>query len=227
MYRKQLEVAADVFCSAAEYGELGRRFTENCALPYRTTYGESKLAFGQLCQNYCQKNNFEFVSVRCFSVYGENDSRIFKALSKAIDSFLHKEKFVCKAPNNIWDYIHVDDVAAALVKIALSDYCGIVDLGTGKPHLMRNVFSSVAEMMGCTELLSFEENNDNIVVLVADPTVLNKRIGYTCNIDFVKVLTPPSNGGAKKRRIFRNEQKDNNGYRQFGLYRFGYGSVPD
>ena len=169
--------------SASEYGEPGGRHTEATVPVDRTVYGASKAAFEQICTNYCQKHQLEFVSARCFPVYGEGDGRAFKAISAAIDTFLKGEPFVCKGPNNVWDYIHVDDVAGALVKIADSGYCGVVNVGTGTCHTMREVFRDIAEKMGCTQLLSFEENTKSVTIQVADPKVLNEQIGYKCNID--------------------------------------------
>ncbi len=168
--------------SASEYGEPGGRHTESFVPVSRTVYGESKAAFEQICMNYCRKHGLEFVSARCFPVYGEGDGRTFKAISAAITTFLKGEPFVCKGPNNVWDYIHVDDAAGALVKVAGSGYCGAVNVGTGTSHTMREVFRGIADKMGCAQLLSFEENTQSVTIQVADPKVLKEQIGYRCSV---------------------------------------------
>lgn len=170
--------------TGAEYDQFGGRSLEKAVQIERTLYGEGKRAFEQLAKNYCGNNNFEFASARIFSVYGENDYRKnLSAVASAIQCFKKGEVFTCKTPNNVWDFIHVTDVAGALVKIASSDYCGTVNVGTGKPCLVRDVFAEISRIMGCQSLLYFEENRENISMLVANPTILNSTIGYKCNVE--------------------------------------------
>lgn len=170
--------------SASEYGEPGGRHVEESAPVNRTVYGESKAVFEQISMNYCRKHQYEFVSARCFPVYGEGDNRTFKAIYAAIIAFLKKETFICKGPNNVWDYIHVDDVADALVEIMASGYCGAVNVGTGMAHTMREVFQMIADRMGCPQLLLCNETAKNVTIQVADPRILNEKIGYSCKVNF-------------------------------------------
>lgn len=174
--------------SASEYGELSGRSSEYALSVQRSVYGESKLAFEMICKRFCERNSYEFVSVRCFPVYGEGDGREFKAVGAAIAAFLRGEHFVCKGPNNVWDYVYVEDAANALVRIAQSQYCGIVNVGTGRPHLMRDVFMQIAEKMDSQTLLSFGDDLEHITISVADPTILDQEIGYRCQINFSEGL---------------------------------------
>ncbi len=170
-----------------EYRRWDGRFSEYGVSRERSVYAEIKAAFGAVGENFCKSSGIEFVSAKIFSVYGEND-RPFRAIPSAIRSFLAGERFVCVSPDSVWDYIHVDDVANALIQIAASDYCGTVNVGTGRLHMMRNVFTQIAEKMGCQKLLSFEEGKGAATMLVADPTILNQRIGYRCQVDFSEGL---------------------------------------
>ena len=49
--------------------------------------------------------------------------------------------------------------------------------------MLENVFTEIAEKMRCPELLSFEAHNSGVSMLVADTTILNETIGYTCRTD--------------------------------------------
>jgi len=171
--------------SRTEYGEPKRQAEKRDAPPARCIYGESKHAFEQVCENFCAQKGYSFVSARIFTVYGEKEQRRYPLIPAAIDAFNRGQSFLCREPDTVWDFIHVEDVANALVQIAASDYCGIVNVGTGKPHLLRNVCTEIADKMGRPELLSFVENGD-ASVLVADPTVLREKIGYQCQVDFSK-----------------------------------------
>lgn len=169
--------------TGAEYYQSGGRCLEEPVQDKRTLYGESKRAFEQLAGNYCRDSQLEFVSARIFSVYGEKDYRKNdSAIASAIQSFNKGEIFTCKTPNNVWDFIHVADVAGALIQIADSNYCGIVNVASGKPRLVKNVFEEIAKKMECQSLLQFEENEKDITVLVSNPTILNEVIGYKCKV---------------------------------------------
>lgn len=164
-----------------EYRCWDGHFSEHRVSQKRTVYAESKAAFGAVGEAFCRKHGIDFAAAKIFSVYGEND-RPFRAIPSAIRSFLAGERFICQSPDSAWDYIHVDDVAGAFIQIADSNYCGAVNVGTGRPHLMRDVFTKIAEKMDCKSLLSFEEDKHASALLVADTAVLRERIGYRCKV---------------------------------------------
>lgn len=169
--------------SRTEYGEPTRQSEKWTVPKTRCIYGESKYAFEQICENFCAQKGYGFVSARIFTVYGEKEHRCFPLIPAAIDTFSKGQNFLCREPDTVWDFIHVEDAANALIQIATSNYCGIVNVGSGKPHVLRNVCTEIAEKMGHPELLSFSENG-NASILVADPAVLRDKIGYQCQIGF-------------------------------------------
>lgn len=173
--------------SRTEYGEPRRQPEKWVAPSIRCIYGEGKYAFEQVCENFCTQKGYSFVPARIFTVYGEKEQRCFPLIPAAIDAFNRGQSFLCREPDTVWDVIHVDDVANALVQIATSDYCGVVNVGTGKPHLFRNVCTEIADKMNRPELLSFVENG-SASILVADPTVLQRKIGYQCKVNFSEGL---------------------------------------
>lgn len=170
-----------------EYRRRDGRFSERRVPRGRTVYAESKAAFGAVGEGFCREAGIGFAAAKIFSVYGEND-RPFRAVPSAIRSFLAGERFVCGSPDSVWDYIYVDDVAGAFIQIAAGDYCGTVNVGTGRPRMMRNVFTQIAEKMDCRDLLSFEEGGGDPTILVADTTILNQEIGYRCQVEFSEGL---------------------------------------
>lgn len=183
-----------------EYRCWDGHFSEYQVPRKRTVYGESKAVFGAVGESFCRNAGIDFVSAKIFSVYGEHD-RPFRAVPSAILSFLAGKPLVCRTPDSAWDYIHVEDVACAFIQIAASAYCGAVNVGTGRPCLMREVFTQIAEKMGCQELLSFEEGADPGTIVVADGTILREKIGYQCRISL-------SEGLDRTIAWWKNEQKE-------------------
>ena len=94
---------------------------------------------------------------------------------------LRSQPFVCKGPNNVWDYVYIDDAAEAAARILASDVTGRINVGRG-PVSMREVTSVIAEFTGGRELLTFENEDAPGKMLIADTTKLREEIGFTPGI---------------------------------------------
>lgn len=169
--------------SSAEYGYENSICKEDEQGNPSDLYGVCKAAFTAVAAKFCADNGMEFVSARIFSVYGAGETHLLHAVPVAIDALMRGNVFVCKSPNNIWDYIYIDDAAAATVMLLESDFCGIINIASGVGSTMREVFTTIAEQLGKESLLSFENEDLPGLMLVADTAVLNEIIGFSCNYD--------------------------------------------
>lgn len=147
-------------------------------------YGTSKLMFETLAMEYCRENNISFASGRIFTVYGPGDIKVDAAIPSAIQTMLRGKPFRCNAPNNMWDYIFIDDAAEALTRLICSDVEGILDIGTGKPIFMRQAFQTIADIVGYPDCLMCNEDNTDSVRLVANVTHMKQKLDYTAEISF-------------------------------------------
>lgn len=136
-------------------------------------YGECKKAFATIMDNYCSHIGMRFIDGRFFTIYGKGDPHFFGAIPQTILSLLRNEPVVCKAPNTIRDYIHIDDAASAAIQLVGSDYSGSVNIASGRPIMMRDVFRRIATVLGKEHLLSFENEAICEQILVADCATLN------------------------------------------------------
>ena len=168
--------------SSAEYGYGQAVCSEMGPAVPSDLYGACKLGFTKLGTTYCDIHHIEFVCVRYFSVYGPGESHLLHAVPVAIDQMLRNEQFICKAPNNVWDYVYIDDVAEATVKIMQSEFCGVINIG-GIAISMRELFTTIAEQIGEPKLLKFENEELPGRHLIADTGVLREKIGYTNQTD--------------------------------------------
>jgi nucleoside-diphosphate-sugar epimerase len=121
---------------------------------------------------------------RFFTIYGENDSHDFAAIPSTIDAFSRNERVVCRAPRTIRDYIHESDAAEAAFLILESSSVGVMDVASGTPRTMREVFTAIAEEMRCPELLSFDREKGKPDVLRADISRLRDELGFRPSVDF-------------------------------------------
>lgn len=179
--------------SSSQYGLLDGKGGKEYSL-----YGVSKLSFEKIAENYYAKKGIRFVSARYFTIYGPGDVKQDAAIPNAIQTLLRHEKFLCKAPSNLWDFIYVDDAAEAMVRLIQSNLDGTLDIATGHPVAMRTVFNTIAEEIGCLELLEYNEGNLNTTSLTADIFRLEKELGYVCKVPLARGIAETVNWWKRK-----------------------------
>ena len=163
--------------SSSEYGFFDEPLKENKYMECLNLYGYCKRTFTEIGGKYCNENQVSFATARFFSVYGRYDNRPGRAIPSAIRSFYDGEKIVCKSPNAYWDYIYIDDAANAVADLTASDYNGIMNIGSGKLISMKEVFTKIARQMKAEHLLSFENENEQKRMLVADNSKMLEILG--------------------------------------------------
>ena len=165
--------------TSSEYEDDDGLRRESAGKVQMSMYGETKRAFAEVAKNYCQRVGVEFVDVRLFTLYGENDRHELGAIPLCIRTLMKDEAFVCKAPNTIRDYVYVGDAARAMEAILDSDYIGSVNVSSGQPRSMRDVFSCIADALGKKDLLRFENETVCGLILSGDNALLRDRIGFS------------------------------------------------
>jgi dTDP-6-deoxy-L-talose 4-dehydrogenase (NAD+) len=172
--------------SSDEYGCF-TGFSDSGYVKKPSLYGTCKNDFHRIAKEFCEAQKISYVNLRFFPTIGKR-MRANTALITAARAFSRGEKFICKAPYNIWDFISVNDAAKAAVAVIAKKHEGAIDIASGVPRLMGDVFKRLAEKMGTQHLLDIDSKNTEKAILVADTTVLNEVIGYKCNDKFDEIL---------------------------------------
>jgi nucleoside-diphosphate-sugar epimerase len=60
---------------------------------------------------------------------------------------------VLKTPNSTKDYIYIEDLAAAFLTVLESRNEGIINLGTGEGHAVKEIAELLADMVGRRDLI--------------------------------------------------------------------------
>lgn len=163
--------------SSAEYGYGLEVCKENGTVIPEDLYGLCKLQFENVAEMFCTINNMQFVSIRYFSIYGPGEHRLLHIIPVAIDTMLRGARFVCKAPNNVWDYVYIDDAAKATIQIMDSNFCGTVNVGTG-PVSMRKLTTILMNEIGGQDILTFENEDAPGIKLIADTKLLKEEFDF-------------------------------------------------
>lgn len=167
--------------TCAEYewnhGTLSEEFTP---LRPRTLYGACKNATRQVLEGYCNRVSMEFAWTRFFHVYGPDEANgrlvpsVLSALSKGGTA-------ACTTGEQVLDFLHVKDAAAAVWTVAKSDLHGAVNVASGRPTTVRQLVETIGRLLGASDRIAFGALSTDPAaprVLVADVNKLTTHTGW-------------------------------------------------
>lgn len=168
--------------SSGEYEDRAGGMAETPRLRRMSLYGRCKKSASEL---FLSADSGVRVQVaRCFTVYGPGDTHRFGAIPAAICTLLKGESFSCRGPRTIRDYIYIDDAVEAVLRLLRSDYHGAVNIGSGIPRSMREVFLEIGRQLNCPERIFFDGEAGGETVLVSDNAILQTVLGFVPGTDF-------------------------------------------
>lgn len=97
-------------------------------------YGIAKNALRQTLLLYCQDKDVNLHWLRAYYIYGDDmrGSSIFAKLCQAVED--GKSEFPFTTGKNLYDFIHIDELAKQIVKASTqNDINGVINVCTGQP----------------------------------------------------------------------------------------------
>lgn len=145
---KRLVVAG----TCAEYDQSLGYLSETSALRPTTLYAACKVALHVALSHLATTTEMEVAWPRIFYVYGplEDEQRLIPAV---IGPVLRNQPTRLTAGEQIRDYLHVEDVADALLAVAQSSLTGPVNVGSGVPVTVRDMALRIGAILGRPELV--------------------------------------------------------------------------
>src|SRR5258705_5484378 len=127
--------------------DLAEPLREDSPLRPEHLYGACKLALSVALEEIARRTSMSVAWARTFLLYGpaEDPRRLVPAV---ITSLLRGEPAKTTAGEQIRDYLHVEDVASALVEIGRSTLTGPVNVASGFPVAIRDVVREIGELGG-------------------------------------------------------------------------------
>ncbi|MBU1043323.1 MAG: SDR family NAD(P)-dependent oxidoreductase [Candidatus Omnitrophica bacterium] len=134
--------------SSSEYGIKHKVMQETDVLKPLTDYGVSKAAGTLYCQALAKRENKSIVTLRLFSPYGyyEDKNRLIPFL---ILSCLKGVDPVLSSPNNVRDFVFIEDVLSAYILAVINKdrISGeIINIGAGKQYSIKEVVAVINEI---------------------------------------------------------------------------------
>jgi nucleoside-diphosphate-sugar epimerase len=167
--------------SQAEYGRFDRRITEDDVPNPTMIYGAAKLAASHLARQRCRDAGVAFAWLRLFSVYGPGDNPTW-LIPSVMARIAAGQPPRTTAGTQKWDYLHIDDVATAILATATSDSAtGTFNLSSGHPVAVRAIIERIRDLASPGLVLRFGEipfGPDQIMHLEGDNSRLIAATGW-------------------------------------------------
>ena len=133
--------------SQAELSSIQDGVTESEVPKPRSEYGFAKMEAYEKLKAIIESYSKEFVWARIFSIYGDNMSRdLF--LTKIIRAINNQEKLSTTSLTQIWNYLHEDDCARALLFLLGSGISGTYHVASRRSLPLIDLVRLVAMYLG-------------------------------------------------------------------------------
>lgn len=138
-----------------------------------TTYGVCKNALQEMLKAYSEITKLSSAWGRVFNVYGPYDHPK-RLVSSVILSLLKDEPALCSHGNQLRDYLYVEDVANAFVKLLESKVVGEINIASGKPVAVKEIVLKIAEKLGKLDLVKL----GTILASVDEPPLFAANVSH-------------------------------------------------
>jgi nucleoside-diphosphate-sugar epimerase len=173
--------------SCAEYMQTAADCDEASLLLNPTSlYGRSKHALHLMLESFAERSGLRLAWARVFFPYGphQDDSRLIPA---AVRSLINRERVTCRSPRQVCDWIHVADVADALVTLVLCDAHGTFNVSTGIGHAVGDIVGRIGRFLGREGLINADGSTsptaDAQAAWVGQPRRLREEFGWRPRFD--------------------------------------------
>lgn len=115
-------------------------------------YGTCKHALHTMLESWSRQAGFSLAWGRLFFVYGPFEHRK-RLVASVIRSLLKGEPVPCTAGHQERDFLHVSDVAHALVSLLDSDVEGPVNVASGEAVAVRDIVAAIGSLLDREDLI--------------------------------------------------------------------------
>ena len=167
--------------SSVEYGHYRQPVRETDPVEPTNLYGLSKYTTLQLSRALCAQYGMRFIGVRLFWAYGPMDDPQ-RMVPSVVEKLARRERPSLTPGEQMWDFLYIDDVVAALIALATTDTAeGIFNVGSGSPVSIREMVSCIRDEIDPSLELGFGEvpyAPDQVMHLEADVRRLQAATGW-------------------------------------------------
>jgi nucleoside-diphosphate-sugar epimerase len=119
-----------------------------------TPYGAAKDETRRRLERWAEERGVSFAWGRIFFLYGPGEApeRLIPSVVRAL---LNDEPALVTEGRQVRDFLHVHDVADALVTLLVSDVRGAVNIASGEPVAIRDVVAMIGEQLQASDRIHY------------------------------------------------------------------------
>lgn len=147
----------------------------------QTLYGTCKDSLQEILSQFSKQTGISSAWGRIFFLYGPYEAKI-RLIPSVVISLLQNQPARCTHGNQIRDFLHVEDVASAFVRLLESNIEGPINIASGQPIALKTVVKQIAiylKQLDLLELGSIPVPDNEPSLLVANVERLTKEVGWT------------------------------------------------
>ena len=145
----------------------------------QSRYGKSKLELF----NWLSQQGVPFLWTRTFFQFGLNEPN-GRLVPSLIDSLLAGKEFEVKNPNDIRDFVFIEDVVQVLFNLIYNHQLGVINVGTGIGIDIRFITELIASGMNRNSLVKYDESKQTGSSVVSNPDKLILALG---NFSWIRI----------------------------------------
>ena len=190
---RKMDVKKFVFASSYVYGTPKYLpIDENHPLQANSPYNRSKIIGEELCRGYYEEYGCKCIILRPFNIYGIGQNKQF-LIPEIIDQ-LQFNKIVLRDPNPKRDYVYIDDVVSAYIKVAINDFFGFetFNIGTGCSYSVKEIVDKIIKLSKKKEVVinyTNKKRENEINNIVANIQKAKDKLSWQPLIDINKGLS--------------------------------------
>ena len=179
--------------SSIEYGKLKSPQKENTKNLQKTysVYGKAKLLSTKFLMKLRKKYNFPATVIRLYLVYGPKQD-LNRLIPITIINAIHNKKFYCSSGRQLRDFIYIDDLIEAILKILKSRYAlgEIINIGSGKPISVKKLILKICKLSkgGKPQFGKIPLRKDEIIKLYPNLSKIKKILNWKPKTNLVNGL---------------------------------------
>ncbi len=174
--------------SQAEYGRHEKKLSSNTVCRPDSAYGIMKFSAFMATKEMCHQMGIRHCWPRVLSAYGTYDNVESVLISTILKCINNEKELLFSEGRQIWDFVHVDDIARALFLVARwgsPDVC--YPIGSGNEATLRSYLEIIGRKFHRENEMQFgviPYSDKQIMYLAADVSEITKDVGWTPNIGF-------------------------------------------
>jgi len=162
--------------TCAEYdGTQGVMSEDSTPTHAASVYGKCKDVTRQYVQQYCQQAGLDWVWGRVFFPYGPGEPAM-KLIPSVLHALAQSKPVACSHGQQLRDYIHVRDVASALVHLLMQPQArGVFNIGSGQATRLMDMVNLCTQSFDAPSPVQFgvvKVSADEPPLIVADTSKL-------------------------------------------------------